>query len=55
VSDLPARHSERLRKVANRYPRRVAETYDGDLARAASDTDEQVAAEVAAWERKARH
>jgi hypothetical protein len=43
-------HSERFRKVSNRYPKVVAQAYDGDLERAASDTDEQVAAKVAAWE-----
>jgi hypothetical protein len=45
-------HSERFRKVSNRYPRRVAEAYDGDIDRAMADTDEQVAATVAAWERR---
>jgi hypothetical protein len=45
------RHSERFRKVSNRYPRRVAEVYDGDLGRAMADSDEQVAATVAAWEK----
>jgi len=44
------RHSLRFRRVSTRYPRRVAEAYGGDLARAAADTDEQVAAAVATWE-----
>jgi hypothetical protein len=44
------RHAERFRKVSNRYPRRVAEAYERDLERAAADSDEQVAATVAAWE-----
>jgi hypothetical protein len=43
-------HSERFRKVSTRYPRRVAEAYEGDLDRAMADSDEQVAATVAAWE-----
>jgi hypothetical protein len=45
------RHSERFRKVSNRYPRRVAEAYDSDFGRAMTDSDEQVAATVATWER----
>ncbi len=45
------RHSERFRDVSTRYPRRVAEAYDGDLDRAMADSDEQVTATVAAWER----
>jgi hypothetical protein len=44
-------HSERFRKVSNGYPRAVAQAYDRDLARAMRDSDEQVAATVAAWER----
>jgi hypothetical protein len=47
---LARRHSERFRKVSNRYPLRVAEAYKGDLSRALSDSDDQVAATVAAWE-----
>jgi hypothetical protein len=43
-------HSRRFRKVSDRYPRRVAEAYEGDLSRAMADTYEQVAATVAAWE-----
>ena len=50
--EVSIRHSDRLRKVSNRYPRRVAEAYDGDLARAMADNDEQVAATVAASERR---
>ncbi len=45
-------HSDRFRAVANRYPRRVAEAYDCDIARSARDTNEQVAATVARWERE---
>jgi hypothetical protein len=48
--DQRRRHSERFRRVSNRYPRRVAEAYGGDLARAATDSDEQVAATVRVWE-----
>jgi hypothetical protein len=51
TSDETRRHSDRFRRVSNRYPRRVAEAYGGDLRRAAGDTDEQVAATVAEWER----
>lgn len=43
-------HSNRFRTVSDRYPRRVAEAYDLDIARAAGDSDEVVAANVAAWE-----
>lgn len=50
--DLRGRHSERFRLVSTRFPRRVAEAYDGDLARAAADSDDQVAAVVAAWEQR---
>ena len=50
--ELGVRHSERFRKVANRYPLRVTEAYGGDIERAAADTDEQVAAKVAEWERR---
>jgi hypothetical protein len=39
-------------KVANRYPRRIAEAYDGDITRALADDDETVAATVADWERR---
>ena len=47
----PVAHSQRFRRVSDRYPRRVAEAYDGDTVRAARDSDEQVAAAVAEWER----
>jgi hypothetical protein len=45
-------HSQRFRKVSTRYPRRVAEAYEGDLSRAMADSDEEVAATVAAWEKR---
>jgi len=48
---LAIHHSERFRRVSNRYPRRVAEAYAGDLAEALADTDEEVAARVRDWER----
>jgi hypothetical protein len=44
-------HSNRFRKVSNLYPRMVAFAYDKDLAAAARDTDEEVAARVAAYQR----
>jgi len=44
------RHLERFRRVSNSYPHRVAEAYEGDLARAATESDERVAATVASWE-----
>ena len=50
--DIARAHSERFRKISTRYPRRVAEAYDGDLTAAAADPDEQVAARVAGWERE---
>jgi hypothetical protein len=46
------RFSERFRKVSNRYPLRVAEAYHHHLDPAMADSDEQVAATVAAWERR---
>jgi hypothetical protein len=46
----PLAHTERFRKVSPRYPRRVAEAYGGNLERALADSDEEVAATVAAWE-----
>jgi hypothetical protein len=49
--DLGWMHSMRFRKVSNLYPRMVAFAYDRDIARAFMDSDEQVAATVAAWER----
>jgi hypothetical protein len=42
----------RFRKVSNRYPLRVTEAYEGDQDRAMADSDEKVAATVAAWERR---
>lgn len=45
-------HSDRFRRVSDRYPRRVAEAYAGDLGRAMADGDEWVAATVAEWERE---
>jgi hypothetical protein len=46
------RHAHRFRKVSNRYRRRVAEGYDGDLGRAMTDTDDDVmAATVTAWKK----
>jgi hypothetical protein len=48
---LTRRYSERFRKVSNRYPRRVAAAYRGDLVRAMTDNDEQVAATVTVWEK----
>ena len=50
--DTRTRHCERFRAVSTRYPRRVAAAYDRDLERAMADSDEQVAATVAVWERK---
>lgn len=46
------RHSLRFRQVSTLYPHLVALAYDRDLARAAADSDEQIAARVAAWERE---
>jgi hypothetical protein len=48
--DERAAHAERFRLVSTRYPRRVAEAYGGDLARAMADSDEEVAERVRAWE-----
>jgi hypothetical protein len=53
--EVARRHTARFRKVANRYPRRVAEAYGGDLIRALADSDEQVKATVAAWEKEQGH
>jgi hypothetical protein len=50
-ADPRVRHSLRFRKVSTLYPRCVAEAYGDDIERAAQDTDEQVAARVAEWER----
>ncbi len=49
--DPDVMHSLRFRRVSNRYPRRVAEAYNGDVAAAAASTDEEVARRVAEWER----
>ena len=49
---LTERHSERFRKVSNRYRRRVSEAYGGDLIRAIIDSDDKVKATVAAWEKR---
>lgn len=48
---LGIEHTNRFRKVSNRYPRRVNEAYGFDTARALADTDDEVAANVAEWER----
>lgn len=45
-------HSERFRFAGDRFPRRVAEAYGGDLTRAMADSDEQVFATVASWEKR---
>jgi len=50
AGSLEFRHSVRFRRVAMLYPARVSEAYGGDLKRAATDTDEAVAATVRAWE-----
>jgi hypothetical protein len=55
MTDTRRRHCDRFRLVSNRYPRRVAEAYGGDLERAMAESDEQVAATVAAWERQQGH
>ena len=44
-------HSIRFRRMANRYPGRVAEAYGLDVESALNDSDEEVAA-VAEWERR---
>jgi len=51
MNDHPVPFSERFRRVSNRYPRRVSEAYGGDVGRAMAESDEQVAATVADWER----
>lgn len=48
--ELALAHTNRFRKVATRYPRRVNEAYGFDQARALADDDVTVAATVAAWE-----
>jgi hypothetical protein len=46
------KHSRRFREVSNRYPRRVAEAFDGDLIAALRASDDAVAERVTAWERE---
>jgi predicted esterase len=48
---LAVAHTNRFRRVSNRYPRRVNEAYGFDQARALADDDATVAATVEAWER----
>jgi len=43
-------HSMRFRKTSNRYPLRVTEAFDGNIARAAGCTDREVAERVREWE-----
>jgi hypothetical protein len=50
VTAVAVAHSLRFREVATGYPHAVALAYGRDLAAAAADSDEQVAARVAAWE-----
>lgn len=50
-ADVRLAYSNRFRRVSNRYSLRVAEAYGGDLRRAMADSDKQVAANVAAWEK----
>jgi hypothetical protein len=50
---VAVRHSLRFRRVANKYPHIVSMAYGGDLEQAARDSDEEVAARVADWERSA--
>ena len=50
LSYAAVEHSLRFRQVSNRYPFQVARAYHGDIERAAAESDEQVAATVAAWE-----
>lgn len=33
ITRLERQHSDRFRRVATRYPRRVAEAYEGDIAK----------------------
>jgi hypothetical protein len=51
AAELAVAHSQRFRLVSTRYPHMVALAYDRDVAAAAVDTDDQVAAKVAEWER----
>jgi hypothetical protein len=48
----PVAHSMWLREIANRYPRVVAEACGGDITAALADSDDEVAARVATWERE---
>jgi hypothetical protein len=48
---LGVRYATRFRRVASRYPRRVNAAYRFDQAAALGDTDAEVAARVAEWER----
>ncbi len=50
-NDPRVRHSNRFGKVSNRYALQVTRAYGGDIEQVARDTDEQVAARVAEWER----
>ena len=43
-------HTRRFRAVSDRYPRRVAQAYGGDLAAAARATDTEVARRVREFE-----
>ena len=44
-------HTTRFRKVSTIYPNKVANAYALDVLTALGDTDAEVAARVAAWER----
>src|SRR5258708_5856434 len=50
INLLGRHHSNRFRRIDNNFPSVVARAYDGDIARAAQDTDTQVFARVLAWE-----
>ena len=50
ITLLNLHHSNRFRGIDNIFPFHVASAYDGDIAKAARDTDEQVFAKVRAWE-----
>lgn len=53
TDELGRAHSSRFRKLGGMtFPRAVAETYESDLARAASDTDDEVLENVASYERE---
>lgn len=49
---IAVEHTNRFRRVSTRYPRRVSEAYGFDQALAMADSDEEVAATVAEWERQ---